>query len=195
LPIRHVERPASGEAAGALVFFHGFWGIPEEFVAYLDKLDPERRLHGFLPQAPVHVNEGRYSWDERDSPEPPESQLAVVADWLDAVPYERKVLGGWSQGGWAARLLGLGAGRPRPSGLIVLGAPYFAGERLELQHAPEVLIGHGRSDESVDVGQARRFRDDLLAAGAAVTHLETDGGHHTEDAWLLDIRKYLTRVI
>jgi predicted esterase len=193
LPIRYLERPPAGAAAGALVFFHGYWGIPDEFVPYLDKLDPQRRLHGFLPQAPVHVNSGRYSWD-RDSPEPPESQLREVAAWLDALPYERKVLAGWSQGGWVAYMLGLGAGRARPAGLIVLGARY-AGEPLDPTASPEVLIAHGRGDESVEVEHARRLRDELGSGGVDVTYLETGGGHQTDDRWLPPIRDYLSRVI
>jgi predicted esterase len=159
-------------------------------VAYLDKLDPERRLHGFLPQGPTHVSEGRYSWNHR-SP----GELAAVADWLDALPYDRKVLAGWSQGGWAARLLGLGRGRPRPAGLIVLGAPFFAEDDLDLTGSPEVAIAHGRADESVDVAQPRQFREALIGAGTEVTYLETDGGHHTDDGWLPALREYLCRVI
>src|SRR4051794_38484127 len=177
--ISHLERDAAGAAAGALVFFHGYWGIPEEFVLYLDKLDPQRRLHGFLPQAPLHVSEGRYSWDDRDSLEPPESQLRDVAAWLDALPYERKVLAGWSQGGWVAFMLGLRLGRPRPAGLMLLGSR-FTGERLNLSAAPETLIAHGRDDESVAVANAQAFRDQLLGAGIEVTYLETEGRHHTD---------------
>jgi predicted esterase len=192
--IRHLERDAAGAAAGAFVFFHGYWGIPEEFVPYLDKLDPDGRLQGFLPQAPVHVSEGRYSWDDRHSLEPPESQLREVAAWLDALPYERKVLAGWSQGGWVAYMLGLGLGRPRPAGLILLGSR-FTGERLDLTAAPETLIAHGRGDQSAAITGARAFRDQLVGAGVEVAYLETDGGHHTDDRWLPAIRDYLTRVI
>ena len=46
-----LERPADGAAAGGLVFFHGYYGIPDEFLGFVDKLDPTRRLHAFLPQA------------------------------------------------------------------------------------------------------------------------------------------------
>ena len=104
------------------------------------------------------------------------------------------MLAGWSQGGWAAYLLGLGIGRPQPAGLIVLGSR-FAGERLDLTASPETVIAHGRADESVEVDHARRFRDELAAAGVEVTYLETDGGHHTDERWLPAIRDYLTRVI
>ncbi|HET7137644.1 MAG TPA: hypothetical protein VFI04_04775 [Gaiellaceae bacterium] len=75
--MRVVERPAAGDPAGAIVFLHGYWGIPDEFAPFLDKLDPERRLQGYLPQAPTHVGEGRYSW---------EGSGAELEEWFDALP-------------------------------------------------------------------------------------------------------------
>jgi hypothetical protein len=74
--LRVVERPAAGEPAGAIVFLHGYWGIPEEFAPFLDRLDPERRLQGYLPQAPTHVGGGRYSWDGGG---------AELDEWFDAL--------------------------------------------------------------------------------------------------------------
>jgi predicted esterase len=160
----------------------------------MDELDPERRLHCYLPQGPVHINNGRYSWDDDKDEIPPEVQLAPVAEWLDALPYERKVLAGWSQGGWLTYFLGLGVGRPRQAGLMVLGARFWD-EALDLSGAPEVLIAHRRQDESVDVEHARRFKAVLEAAGVELTYLETEGGHRIDDAWLPELRAYLSRVI
>jgi len=47
------ERPAAGEAAGALVLLHGRGADENDLVPLLDELDPERRLHGYTPRAPL----------------------------------------------------------------------------------------------------------------------------------------------
>jgi predicted esterase len=56
--VRHLERPAAGDPVGALVFFHGYGGTPVEMIGLLDKIDPERRFHGYLPEAPYRDPDG-----------------------------------------------------------------------------------------------------------------------------------------
>ena len=97
--LRYVDRHAASDPVGALVFFHGYGEMPDDFVVFLDRIDPERRFHGYLPQGPHLVADGGASWFIRGGTEPPETQLALVVDWLEALPYPRKrtVLVGWSQ--------------------------------------------------------------------------------------------------
>ena len=96
--LRYVDRHAASDPVGALVFFHGYGEMPDDFVVFLDRIDPERRFHGYLPQghtsSPMVARRGSSA-----ATEPPETQLALVVDWLEALPYPRKrtVLVGWSQ--------------------------------------------------------------------------------------------------
>jgi phospholipase/carboxylesterase len=193
--LRHIERPASNVAVGALVFFHGFYGIPEDFLAFLDKLDPERRFQGYLPQAQHEIGgAGRYSWEHPDSTESVDHELAPVAAWLDALPFDpaRLVLGGWSQGAWVTYALGLAAGRPRPRGLLALGGGWPADVGLDLAAPlPAVAIAHGTHDDAVDVENARRARASLEAAGAAVLYRETEVGHTIDPAIVPDLRTFV----
>ena len=71
------ERPADGEAAGALVLFHGRGADENDLFPLLDVLDPERRLRRVLParaavaaagrRALVHRAAGRLSGSARRS--------------------------------------------------------------------------------------------------------------------------------
>lgn len=185
--MRVVERPAAGDPAGAIVFLHGYWGIPEEFVPFLDKLDPGRRLHGYLPQAPTHVGEGRYSWD---------GSGAELDAWFDALPQPaaRVVVAGWSQGTWRGYRLALAPGRPRPAGLLALGGRLD--DDIELRPPlPPVLIAHGRRDEPVPIEHARAARDRLASAGADVRYCETGIDHRIDPEVVPELRRFVAEVL
>ena len=197
MTVRHLERPAAGEPVGALVFFHGYGGLPEAFVAFLDEIDPERRFHGYLPQGPYVVDDGGASWFSRDGIESAEKQLAPVAEWLDALPYppERTVLAGWSQGTNVAYSLGLGAARERPAGLVALGGGFRDEIPPDLgRPLPAVAIAHGRADRNVPIDAARQARDVLERAGATVLYRETDVGHEIDQAVIPDLRAFLAKL-
>lgn len=197
MTVRHVERSAAGDPAGALVFFHGYGGVPEEWLGFLDRIDPERRFHGYVPEAPHLDLDRRRSWFPRGSTSRPETQIAPVMGWLDGLPYrpDQTVLGGWSQGTNLAYVLALGPGRARPAGLLALGG----GFRNELppdltRPLPPVAIAHGRCDDAVPVHVARQTREVLERAGAAVLYCETQIGHRIDEAVIPDLRAFLAKL-
>jgi phospholipase/carboxylesterase len=195
--LRHVDRPAAGDPVGALVFFHGHAGAPEDFIVFLDKIDPERRFHGYLPQGPHVVGAGRTSWFPRDSSDPPETQLAAVTEWLDSLPYPREqtVLGGWSQGANVAYTAAFAAGRARPAGILALGGGFRNGPPADLQPPlPPVAIAHGTADDAVPIDVARQARDVLQRAGATVLYRETDVRHEIDQAVIPDLRAFLAKL-
>ena len=197
MPVTAIERPPAREtaAAGALVFCHGYRGNEREFLPFLDKLDPARRLHGYLPRAPLRLAEDAFDW-LGDDPQP--GHFEPYERWLASLPFppERTILGGWSQGAVAAFCLALGAGRPRPAGLLALGGWYEDGpeEPDVTRPLPPVALYHGRNDDVVPIESVRRTRDVLSAAGADLLYLETDAGHSTDDAVLPDLQAFLLRL-
>jgi phospholipase/carboxylesterase len=192
MSVRHLERPPAGEAAGALVFCHGYYGLPGDFLPLVDKLDPGRRLHGYLPHAPHEVAEGRAAWwDHTAEPRP---QLAPLAEWLDSLPFpaDRIVLGGWSQGAAMAGALALAAGRARPAGLLLLGGRLLEEPAPDLtREPPPTAIAHGRHDDAIPVEQARRARSLLESAGGTVLYLETDVGHELDQDVVPQLREFV----
>ena len=117
-----LERPAAGEAQGALVLLHGRGADEHDLFPLLDALDPERRLHGYTPRGPLSLPPGGAHWYRLGGiPTPDPATFAPTftqaTAWLDALPFEprRIVLGGFSQGAAMTYALGLGA-RPAPSG-------------------------------------------------------------------------------
>ena len=130
-PIVHRTRPAAGAPAGALVLLHGRGADEVDLAPLLDLLDPERRFVGLAPRGPLTLPPGGAHWyvvREIGFPDP-ETFLATYAqasEWLDAaleeagVSPDRAVLGGFSQGAVMSYALGLGAGRPRPAGIVAM---------------------------------------------------------------------------
>jgi phospholipase/carboxylesterase len=193
-------RPAAGEAEGALVLFHGRGADENDLFPLLDYLDPERRLVGATPRGPLSLPPGGAHWYVvRDlgfpDPETFDASSALAGEWLAAfahetgIPAERTILGGFSQGAVMTYALGLGAGRPRPAGLIALSGfmPTVEGFELELASAPPVAIGHGSYDPVISVEWSHRAKQELEAAGADVLYREYPLPHAIDPRFLVEL--------
>ena len=199
--LRALERPAAGEREGALVLFHGRGADEHDLFPLLDALDPDRRLLGLAPRGPLSLPPGGAHWYELgDMGKPPAETFhptfELACEWLDriGVPMDRTVLGGFSQGAMMAYALGLGAGRPRPAGIIALSGflPQVEGFDYDLSPPlPPIAIAHGTLDPVIGVDWGRRARAQLEAAGADVLYHESPIPHTIDPAFLMELRPWL----
>ncbi len=179
------ERPAAGRATGALVLLHGRGADEDDLFPLLDALDPERRLDGYTPRGPLSLPPGGAHWYVLGGIGTPEQETfstsyAALSEFLDGLPHERIVLGGFSQGCAMAYGLTLFAGRPRPAALLALSGfiPSVDGYELDLSPPfPPILIAHGAGDPVIPVEFGRRARALLEEAGAEPRYHEFPGGH------------------
>jgi phospholipase/carboxylesterase len=193
-----LTRPAAAEPEGLLVLFHGRGANEGDLYPLLDVLDPDRRLLGATPRGPLSLPPAGAHWyvvRELGYPDPPtfSHTYELVGEWLDALVEEsgldpaRTVVGGFSQGAVLSWALALGAGRPRPAGILALSgfAPTVPGFELDLAPPlPRVAIGHGALDPVISVDWGRRARDLAEQAGAAVLYHESPIGHSIDPAFL-----------
>ena len=183
------ERPAAGEARGALVLLHGRGADENDLFPLLDALDPERRLHGYTPRGPLSLPP--IGTPERETFT---ASYAALCEFLDGVPYERVVLGGFSQGCAMAYALALFRGRPRPDALLAMSGfiPSVEGYELDLAPPfPRIAIVHGVFDQTIPVEWGRAARDTLEEAGAEVVYQESPIEH-----WIdLDVLPLLREMV
>lgn len=190
------ERPADGEAEGALVLLHGRGADEHDLFPLLDALDPERRLHGYTPRGPLSLPPGGAHWyvvPRVGYPDPFtfRSGYSAAAAWLDALPFPRVVLGGFSQGAVMSLALGLGRGRPRPAAIVAFSGfvPTVDGWEPDLAPPlPPVSVFHGSLDPVIDVSFGRAAKDLLEGAGADVVYHESAVGHTIDPAAVLIAR-------
>ncbi len=196
--------PRSREPAGALVLFHGRGTSEHDLVPLLDLLDPERKLLGITPRGPLSLPPGGAHWyavarigfPDHDTFH---ATFATASKWLDAVlaeegiPMARTVIGGFSQGAVMSYALGLGAGRPRPAGIVALSGfiPTVDGFELDLESRAgmPVAIGHGVYDPVIGVEWGRDARDRLSAASLNVTYREYPLPHAVEPGFLEELAR------
>jgi len=184
------ERPADGQAEGALVLFHGRGADENDLFPLLDVLDPARRLQGYTPRAPLSQPPGGAHWyvvPRVGYPDPFtfRSGYRAAAAWLDELPFDRVVLGGFSQGAVMSLALGLGRGRPRPAAIVAFSGfvPQVEGWEADLTPPlPPVTIFHGTLDTVIEVSFGRAARDLLDDAGADVVYREFAVGHTIDPA-------------
>jgi phospholipase/carboxylesterase len=193
-------RPADGDPEGALVLFHGRGADEHDLFPLLDLLDPERRLLGATARGPLSLPPGGAHWYIVRRVGFPDvdtfrSTYEQAGGWLDDllarhdVAPERAVLGGFSQGGVMSYALGLGAGRPRPAGIMALSSFIPAVDGFELADATglPVAIGHGTYDPVIGVEFGREARDRLTEAGAEVTYRESPMPHAIDPGFLREL--------
>ncbi len=204
-PLVARRRAAAGEPAGALVLLHGRGADENDLYPLLDLLDPDRRLLGLTPGAPLHLPPGGRHWYALGgipTPDPPTflataPRLAAFLDRLP-VPMERVVLGGFSQGTVMSWAMSLALGRPRPAGVIAMSGflPRVEGYPLDpgrLAGVP-VVVAHGTLDPVIPVEFGVEAAEALTAAGADVELLETPVPHMVDPVWIEPLRALVERV-
>jgi phospholipase/carboxylesterase len=196
--LRALERPAAGEPEGALVLLHGRGADEHDLFPLLDALDPERRLHGYTPRAPLALPPGGAHWYVvprvgYPDPETFAEGYGALTAWFDALPFAAGdiVLGGFSQGAVMSYALGLGSGRPRTRALIALSGfiPTVESWEPDLEPPfPPIAIAHGTYDPVIPVEFGRAARDRLEAAGAEVWYRESPIEHSIDPQVVLELR-------
>jgi phospholipase/carboxylesterase len=194
------ERPANGDAEGALVLFHGRGADENDLFPLLDVLDPERKLHGYTPRGPLSLPPGGAHWYIVPRVGYPDAETfhasySAVSEWLDALPYDRIVLGGFSQGCVMSLAFGLGAGRPRPAAICGFSGfiPVVEGWEPDFSTTPPVALGHGTLDPVIPVQFGRSARDQLEAAGADLLYREYPLPHTLDPGFVSEVRDWLAR--
>lgn len=204
----HRVREADGDAAGALVLLHGRGTSEDDVFDLFEELDPERRLVGVAPRAPMELPPGGYHWyavRRVGFPDPSSfgPTMEKLTAWFDAlpgalgVPVERTVLGGFSQGAVMSYALGLGVDRPRPAALVALSGfiPTVEGWELDEQlDGFRAALGHGTLDPIIEVDFGREAKKRLEDAGADVTWRESAVEHTIDPDYLGELRGWVERV-
>jgi phospholipase/carboxylesterase len=202
--LRALERPAAAEPVGALVLLHGRGADEHDLFPLLDALDPERRLHGYTPRAPLALPPGGAHWyivPRVGFPDPASftEGFGALTEWFDALPFppDDVVVGGFSQGCVMSYALGLGTGRPRPRALVALSGfiPTVAGWELDAESPfPPIAIAHGTYDPVIPVEFGRDARARLESAGADVWYRESPVEHWIDPQILPELRAHLALV-
>jgi phospholipase/carboxylesterase len=206
----HQLRPPAGTPDGALILLHGRGTDEFDLVPLLEALDPEHRLVGLTPRAPLSLPPGGAHWyivrqvgyPDRDTFF---ESLAGVSEWLDLtreeleIPWERIVLGGFSMGAVMSYATGLSPGRPTPAGIMALSGfiPTVDGFELDLERARDlpVAIAHGSLDDVIPVEFGRDARQRLDAAGADLLYRESPVPHTIDPAIVPDLREWLAKTM
>ena len=189
----HLIREPAGEPKGALLLNHGRGADEHDLNGLLDRLDPERRLLGVTPGAPLtDIPPGGRHWyrvPRVGYPEPASFRasyeaLGALYDELLAergIGWDRTVIGGFSMGTVMSYSLALGPGRPTPAGLIALSGfiPTVEGWEPELtgRESLKALIHHGRNDPVIEFGFAERAKQLLDGAGIENELYASEAGH------------------
>jgi phospholipase/carboxylesterase len=188
------------------VLLHGRGTNEYDLLPLLDALDPERRLVGVTPRAPLELTPGGFHWYISRAVGYPDhdtfhSTYATLTAFLDSlpdalgVPWSRTVLGGFSQGTAMSYAAGLGAGRPAPAGILALSGFLPTVEDFELdltgREGFPVAIGHGIHDPVISVEFGRDARARLEAAGADVVYREAPVMHGIDPSFIGTLQDWL----
>lgn len=208
--LKHRVRSPNGEPEGVLVLWHGRGADENDLFGLLDLLDPERRLIGLTPRGPLALPPGGAHWyqiRELGYPDPAtfHATYAAATTWFDSwladnnLTHDKVVVGGFSQGAVMSYALALGAGRPRPAGLIAFSGfiPTVEGLTIDLAQARDlpVVVGHGSLDPVIGVEWGREAKSKLEAAGADLLYREYPLPHTIDPSFLQPVASWIGRVL
>lgn len=202
-----------------IVILHGLGADGNDFVPIAQELDlaavgDVRFVFPHAPVIPVTINNGyrMRAWydivgfdrtDAEDAAGLHRSREQVEAllarEQERGMPADRIVLAGFSQGCAMALLTGVRhaerlAGIVGLSGYLPLAAT-TAQERTEANARTPIFLGHGRSDNVVDVRRGEASRDALKALGYHVEWHDYPMAHSVSVDEIADLNRWLVRVL
>ena len=201
-----IVRQGTPDAGTPLIIaLHGRGASAEDLVPVLPEIIPGSVI-GLFPNAPFTLEMGAwgvgYAWYDlgaEQSATIAESRRQLLA-LLDettqqfAVPPERMLLAGFSQGAVMTFEAGLRYARPL-AGLIALSGympePSVLAAEAAADRARPVLIAHGTRDEIVPVEASRIAHRALTALGYPVDYREFPIGHNISPDEILFIRDWI----
>ena len=211
MALRAIVRPGDSATAGdkLLIGLHG-WGANAEDLATLADYLPLPGYQMIFPDAPFPhpaAIAGRMwygfpiGWDFRTPYNfEPQADLQesrqTLKDWLiqttkeTAIPLQKTVLAGFSQGGAMAMDVGL---QLPFAGVLVLSG-YLHSPPKPHPNLGSVLMVHGRQDPVVPIQKAHEARDTLIAQNIDLTYQEFDMGHDISPLVLQQIESFVTRL-
>ena len=203
----HLIRESAGEPEGVLILLHGRGTDEGDLMPLIEELDPERRLLGLTPGAPItDIPPGGRHWYSivevgRPDEETFLASIEVLTGFLDAflrergLRWEQTVIGGFSQGAGMSYSVALGTGRPRCAGILGMSGfmPTVRGWRIDIRakKGMSAYITHGAFDPVIPVGFGRRARDLMQEGGLYVTYEETRVQHQIDPELLPDMREWV----
>lgn len=189
-----IEVPAEAPAL-TVVLFHGYGADAADLAPLSGAVDRNKPLRWLFPEGPLPLDAfgmGRAWFDidaealERDysgaRPEGMEAARRAALDFISALglPWERLVLGGFSQGAMLAADLALSA-PVAPRGLIILSGSLVDEARWSALAAHRrglpFFQSHGSADPILGFHLALKLESLLRAAGLDGRLLRFEGGH------------------
>lgn len=209
--LNHLLREAECEPQGALILIHGRGATEADLHPLLDLLDPQRRLLGICPGAPISgiPPGGRHWYIVREVGSPDREtfldSVPLAGGFLDGIleergiDWSRTVIGGFSQGCVVSLAVGLGSSRPIPAGILGMSGflPVVDGWALDTRprNGVPVWLSHGALDQIIPVEFGRAARDALVGDGLTVTYRETDYPHAIDPGLIPEMREWMSEVL
>lgn len=195
-----------------LFLMHGYTAEQHHLASYVPLVDPRERFTAIAPRGPLTMPDGDGAgwWgmdldtfeSDLSGVEPSLATLeSFVAEEADkaAIPPERCILGGFSQGGYLALALAGKPGGPRYGGVwaICCGLPSALGLDVDLSGGDgrPVLFQWGTGDPVIGPDQPGEVIGVLEAGGWAVRHHAYDMAHSQTIEMMIDARDWLAGVL
>ena len=211
------------KAAGpVIVFFHGYGADAADLAPLAGEIALPKPVRWVFPDAPIAIPLGPYTtgraWFNLDVERFQKAQLAgttidmsqmepeglaqareTALEFLRAlgVPWDRLILGGFSQGAMLAADLSLRAEKP-PRGLVVLSGSLIS-ESIWKKLAPArkglpFFLSHGTADSILGYSGAQQLDRVFQEAGLAGQLLTFDGGHEIPPEVMASLGEFLSRL-
>lgn len=213
-----IEFAASAEAP-TLVCFHGYGADAADLARLAREADLARPARWVFPDAPLTVDMGGYAsgraWFPINNREIEIAQLqgktldwskdrsAIMAPTLDKVknfidaldqPWEKLILGGFSQGAVLSLELALGAPRA-PQGVFMLSGTLVDETALRARAPARAGLtyfqSHGTQDALLGFDQAQKLHEVLTEAGWKGKFLSFEDGHSVPREALEGLAEYV----
>ena len=190
------------------MLLHGRATSEADLHPLLDALDPERRLLGLTPGAPLTgIPPGGRHWYVIEEVGRPDVETFVESMGPDRRLRRRPPaaaghrLGGHDRSAASARegpspwRSPSGTGRPRPAGILAMSCflPMVRGWRIDVRakRGTPAYLTHGTYDNIIPVGFGRRVRDELVEGGLEVIYRETRVQHQIDPELLPEMRAWV----